>query len=135
MQIITDQIICFGFSRFYENVRDSAPLTKLNNYFNDSIGSNTFFWLFIVTPKVGDSAPLRFMLIKKKRSGVFEKRQIPVIHPLRVVCTVPLKCTCKLPDSSRFSRDESRVSRLARFTEAAILEYITELTFLVRRKI
>ena len=33
-------------------------LTKLNHYFDDFIDSNKFFWLFNVTQKIGDTAPL-----------------------------------------------------------------------------
>ena len=33
-------------------------LTKLNYYFDDSTDANMFFWLFKVTQKIGDTAPL-----------------------------------------------------------------------------
>ena len=36
-------------------------LTILNNYFNVSIDTNMFFWLFKVTLKIGDTAPLSMM--------------------------------------------------------------------------
>ena len=39
-------------------------LTKRNHYFNDSIESNAFFLLLIVTLKVGDSAPLTVFKMK-----------------------------------------------------------------------
>ena len=34
-------------------------LTKLYHYFNNSIETNRFFWLFTVTLKIGNTAPLR----------------------------------------------------------------------------
>ena len=33
-------------------------LTKLNHFLNDSIEKKNVFWLFVVTLKIGDTAPL-----------------------------------------------------------------------------
>ena len=72
----------------------------------------------------------RIFNVTKRACGVIVNKQVKYVTILIYTCTVLLKS--KLPVSSHFSRDEIPVSR---YTVAAILEYITKLTFLARRKI
>ena len=48
-------------------------LTILNNYFNDSIDTNMFFWLFIVTLQIGGTAPCSCCKVLRNKQECFHK--------------------------------------------------------------
>ena len=55
-------------------------LTILNNYFNVSIDTNMFFWLFKVILKIGDTAPLSMMCPLNSESMNFFSEDQPEDH-------------------------------------------------------